>query len=177
MTQAIPPGPDEGSADLAPVRSRPRPAKPCKKDNSHLQGWKGSTDPMEATVEKLLVELGEPFNRNHASRLDFWLPRLDLFIECKRFATPRIAEQLARVDGRDAIVLMGIGSVDKLRRLLEITVPAPLAYRCCERTFEGRASIEMHTDMKHGGTWQATSSFIPDPIPQPPQNPDGGSER
>jgi hypothetical protein len=87
-------------------------------DLGYLQGWKGRPDPLEAQVERLLTALGEPFDRHHRSRLDFHLPRLGLFIECKRFATPRIADQLARVDGQDVIVVMGAGALAKLCAML-----------------------------------------------------------
>jgi hypothetical protein len=88
-------------------------------DNGHLQGWKGRRDPLEGAVEQLLDHLGEPYDRDHPSRLDFYLPRRDLFIECKRFATPRIADQLARVDGQDVVVIMGGGALAKLCALLD----------------------------------------------------------
>lgn len=87
------------------------------KDRSHLRGWGGRPDPMEAIVEAWLISRGVSFTRHHPSRLDFHLPTLGLFIECKRFHSPRIAEQLSRVPREDVLVIQGIGAFEKLRRL------------------------------------------------------------
>lgn len=81
------------------------------------QGWQGIPDPMEAMVEQWLIARGIAFTRDHPSRLDFYLPALDLYIEVKRFATPRIADQLGRVPREDVLVIQGIGGFEKLRRL------------------------------------------------------------
>lgn len=88
------------------------------KAKPHRQTWQGIPDPMEAQVEHWLMTRGIAFTRDHPSRLDFWLPGLNLFIECKRFSTPRLIEQLARVDGGDVLVLQGIGALGKLERLM-----------------------------------------------------------
>lgn len=72
---------------------------------------------MEALVEQWLIKRGIPHTRNHPSRLDFYLPGLDLFIECKRFYTARIEGQLHRVPREDVIVIQGIGCLQKLELL------------------------------------------------------------
>lgn len=74
--------------------------------------------PVEEHVASLLTQAGEPFDRHHESRLDFHLPRLGLFIECKRFYSARIAEQMSRVPYDDVIVIQGVGALDKLLRAL-----------------------------------------------------------
>lgn len=80
---------------------------------SQNQGFQGKDDPLEKQVETFLKAAREPFYRNHETLLDFFLPRLNMFIECKRFYTPRIAEQLSRVPERDVIVIQGIGALEK----------------------------------------------------------------
>lgn len=83
-------------------------------DKSQTQTWNGEGDPLEDQVEAFLRAANEPFYRNHESRIDFYLPRLSLFIECKRFYTPRISDQLSRVPSADVIVVQGIGALEKL---------------------------------------------------------------
>lgn len=84
----------------------------------HRQGWEGAPDPMEAIVERWLVARGISFTRDHPSCLDFYLPGLQLFIECKRFYTPRVNTQLERVRGNNVIVVQGIDAWEKLTLLL-----------------------------------------------------------
>ncbi len=84
----------------------------------HRQGWEGTADPMEAIIEKWLIARGVSFTRDHPSCLDFYLPGLQLFIECKRFYTPRINTQLERVRGNNVIVVQGIDAWEKLQLLL-----------------------------------------------------------
>ena len=64
-------------------------------------------DPMEDLIQHALENSGRPFkteNENEA-RLDFHLPCEDLYIEVKQFHTPRISEQMERVDN----VIVGQG--------------------------------------------------------------------
>lgn len=60
-------------------------------------------DPVEAIIRQALDRAGLPYRRDDP--LDFELPSGDrrLAIECKRFYTPRIAEQL---EGRDNVILV-----------------------------------------------------------------------
>lgn len=57
-------------------------------------------DPLEREIEAALVEAGIDFHTDEGggteSRLDFYLPQLDVFIEVKRFYTSRTGEQIAR---------------------------------------------------------------------------------
>ena len=85
---------------------------------AHRQGWEGKPDPMEAIIERWLIERGVPFTRDHPSRLDFYPPGLQLFIECKRFYTPRVNDQLERVRGNNVIVVQGIDAWDQMQLLL-----------------------------------------------------------
>lgn len=70
--------------------------------------WQGIPDPMEAVIERGLETAGIEYRRADANprHLDFYLPGLDLYIEVKRFHTPRVAEQMARVP--DIIVIQGM---------------------------------------------------------------------
>jgi hypothetical protein len=68
---------------------------------------------MERLIEAALRERGLDFiGEDHplnVAKLDFYLPRLDLYIEVKRMHLPRIAEQMAR--GANVIAIQGEGAV------------------------------------------------------------------
>jgi hypothetical protein len=70
--------------------------------------WQGQPDPMEQVIERGLEAAGIPYRRtdDNPRRLDFYLPTLDIYIEVKRFHTPRIADQMSRVP--DIIVIQGM---------------------------------------------------------------------
>ena len=59
-------------------------------------------DPMEKLVAEALHAIGEPFE-HEKNGLDFYIPRLDLYIEVKRFHSPRIAAQMARAENIIAV--------------------------------------------------------------------------
>ena len=68
------------------------------------------SDPVEAVIAEALERAGvrfvgedHPLNR---ARLDFYLPDEDIHIECKRFATERTNQQLARAP--QVIVIQGL---------------------------------------------------------------------
>jgi hypothetical protein len=72
---------------------------------------------LEKQLAGLLVAAGLAFtiperDRNDPTTLDFYVVELDLYIEVKQFATPRIAAQLAKVpEHKTAIVLQGPNAV------------------------------------------------------------------
>lgn len=57
-------------------------------------------DPLEREIEQALIDAGIGYRTDDGggteSRLDFYLPALDISIEVKRFYTPRTGEQMAR---------------------------------------------------------------------------------
>jgi hypothetical protein len=53
------------------------------------------SDPIEAMIAYALTEAGIAFERERDG-LDFYLPSLGVFIECKQFHSERSAAQLAR---------------------------------------------------------------------------------
>jgi hypothetical protein len=75
------------------------------------------TDPMEQLIADALDEAGIPYVRDgeNPSHLDF---RLDngIEIEVKRFHSPRISEQMSRVD--NVIVAQGKEAVEFLASLI-----------------------------------------------------------
>jgi hypothetical protein len=70
--------------------------------------WQGKHDRVEATIELGLEAAGIRYRRadDNPRHLDFYLPDLDIYIEVKRFHTPRTAEQMERVP--DIIVVQGL---------------------------------------------------------------------
>lgn len=72
-----------------------------------------TSDPLERMVEASLQRAGVDYltdrGGGNPTRLDFYLPDLDVSIEVKRFHTDRIAEQMARAD--NVIALQGEGAV------------------------------------------------------------------
>lgn len=70
--------------------------------------WQGRLDPMEAALERGFEAAGIEYRRadGMTHRLDFYLPGLDVYVEAKRFHTPRIADQMSRVP--DIIVIQGM---------------------------------------------------------------------
>jgi hypothetical protein len=68
----------------------------------------GIPDPVERVIEDALIECGIEYTRadEMTRHLDFYLPRLNIYIEVKQFHTPRIEKQMARVP--DIIVIQGM---------------------------------------------------------------------
>jgi hypothetical protein len=75
------------------------------------------TDPIERLIFDGLVSGAYEFTRegdkdHPEDGLDFWLPRVNVHIECKRFHTPRLIEQCSRhanvilVQGLDAALAL-----------------------------------------------------------------------
>lgn len=81
-------------------------------------------DPVESIIYTALCEAGIDFCHESTDKsigtgtggLDFYLPRYDLYIECKRFHTARIAQQTERFD--NIIVVQGLASAAFVARLL-----------------------------------------------------------
>lgn len=59
-------------------------------------------DPVEEVIAQALEKKGVAFVRDF-NGLDFFLPAHELYIECKRFHTARITDQMARVPNIIAI--------------------------------------------------------------------------
>ena len=78
------------------------------------------TDPMERLIEDALIASGRHYVTDddpaNIAKLDFYLPDDDLYIEVKRLHSPRIAEQMGRVE--NVIVAQGEGAVRALTGLL-----------------------------------------------------------
>ena len=57
-------------------------------------------DPMERLIEEALIDAGIRFATDEGggtdTRLDFYLPDYDVYIEVERFHSARISEQMAR---------------------------------------------------------------------------------
>jgi hypothetical protein len=67
-------------------------------------------DHCEAYIFDMLTLANEPFVQGdkHPSRLDFYLPNYNIFIEVKQFHSNRIAEQMSRE--HNVIALQGVES-------------------------------------------------------------------
>lgn len=61
------------------------------------------TDPIEKIVEEALNQADIRHLQDRMT--DFYLPELGIYVECKQFFAPRIAEQMARVE--NVIVIQG----------------------------------------------------------------------
>src|SRR5688572_6886299 len=85
--------------------------------------WQGKPDPMEQVIERGLEAACIPYRRtdDNPRRLDFYLPTLDIYIEVKRFHTPRIADQMSRVP--DIIVIQGMKAAVTFVKMLGTHVP------------------------------------------------------
>jgi transcriptional regulator with XRE-family HTH domain len=72
-----------------------------------------SSDPLERMIEQALVDAGIPYFTDRGgeteSRLDFYLPSIDVAIEVKRFYSTRTGEQMARAP--NVIVAQGEAAV------------------------------------------------------------------
>lgn len=76
-------------------------------------------DPIEAVVEAALLGAGIAFTRDPRQMkapLDFRLLGSEVYIECKQFHTPRIAEQAQRVE--NVIFIQGRKAAQAFAKLL-----------------------------------------------------------
>lgn len=79
--------------------------------------WQGKCDPMEEITERWLLTNRIAYERADAGLgLDFYLKDFDLYIEVKRFHSPRIGEQMSRAE--NVIAIQGIKSLDFLNGLI-----------------------------------------------------------
>lgn len=76
------------------------------------------SDPVEDEVQTILTDLGIQFHRD-VHDLDFWLPHQSLYIECKRFFTPRVVSQMTRAE--NVIVVQGLGTFSVLAEMFAPT--------------------------------------------------------
>lgn len=73
---------------------------------------------MEDAIERWLLANGIRYRRaddEAATRLDFFLPDFNVYIECKRFHTPRTNDQLKRAP--NVIVVQGMECIGFLKML------------------------------------------------------------
>ena len=79
------------------------------------------SDPVEEIVEIALNDAGIGYVRAERMRdmpnLDFYLPDHGIYIECKRFSTPRTAEQIEDVN--NVILLQGLEAAYFFAALLD----------------------------------------------------------
>lgn len=78
-------------------------------------------DPMEKLIRDALIDIGEPFieeNKNLAN-LDFYLPRINIYIEVKQFHSKRISNQMERAS--NVIVAQGKEAVEALASMIKGT--------------------------------------------------------
>lgn len=75
------------------------------------------TDPVEKVVSLGLIKAGIKFqheseqNSNaYLQSLDFFLPEYGIYLECKRFHTDRISDQMSRSD--NVIAIQGMGAAE-----------------------------------------------------------------
>lgn len=78
------------------------------------------TDPVELLLAEQLSNLGIPFvheSQRPGQRLDFYLPDQNIFIECKRFHTPRTNDQI--MDLTNVVLIQGMEAVVGFCNLLQ----------------------------------------------------------
>lgn len=78
-------------------------------------------DPMEKLIRDALIDIGEPFveeNKNLAN-LDFYLPRINVYIEVKQFHSKRISNQMERAS--NVIVAQGKEAIEALASMIKGT--------------------------------------------------------
>lgn len=80
-------------------------------------------DPLEIAVAEILDKAGIRYiheSQNNGSRLDFYLPDHDLYIEVKKYHTPRVDSQLATKD--NIILIQGANGVRFLRDMFKVNL-------------------------------------------------------
>ena len=79
---------------------------------------KASLDPMEEPIRQALDDAGLTYRRNDPLDFELTDPEEAIGIECKRFYSPRIAEQIAHRD--NVIVIQGLDAARFFARLLSV---------------------------------------------------------
>ena len=81
-------------------------------------GWKGRGCPLEESLERWLIQNQISYRRADSmpTHLDFFLPDFQIYIEVKRFHTPRTAVQIEWAP--DIIVIQGGASMRFLESLI-----------------------------------------------------------
>jgi hypothetical protein len=79
---------------------------------------KRRSDPLERIIQEALEEAGLDYRdeTENESNLDFEVPELGVFIETKRMHSPRIAEQMSRVE--NILVAQGLAAAETLARMI-----------------------------------------------------------
>jgi hypothetical protein len=82
------------------------------------------SDPIEKAFARLCDDFDIRYKRpekdpKSQSTLDFQLLDYDVSVEVKQFPTERIHDQMVRSGEKNIIVLVGRGSVEALRKLME----------------------------------------------------------
>jgi len=75
-------------------------------------------DPVERYVQEALEQAGVKYTHeteNKEQGLDFYLPNLGVYIECKAYYADRINKQ---IEGKQVIVVQGYGAARVFKRLL-----------------------------------------------------------
>ena len=85
--------------------------------------WEG--DPVEATVARALQRAGYQFEHEKlldpdavppSRRLDFYIPMLDLWIECKQFSSERTTRQLHGLT--NVILIQGMAAAKAFEQMI-----------------------------------------------------------
>jgi hypothetical protein len=78
-----------------------------------------SSDPLEISIAKALTEAGIEFiheSQNNGSRLDFYLPYYDVYIEAKSGFSERTASQMQ--SKQNVIIVQGVKSTNLIVNLI-----------------------------------------------------------
>lgn len=75
------------------------------------------TDPVEKVIADALDEMGAAYDAPcPETDLDFYVSSFGIWIECKRFHTPRTTEQMSRV--KNIIVIQGMKAAEVFAALI-----------------------------------------------------------
>lgn len=87
------------------------------------------TDPMEQIIADALdaagIQYTSDFNGGNPARPDFYLPEVDVYIEVKRFHSPRIADQMSRAP--NVIAVQGKLAVEWLAAMISARLSRDLS--------------------------------------------------
>lgn len=78
------------------------------------------TDPVEQVIARALAYKGIEFvhdSQENTRNLDFYLPVHDVYIECKRFHSQRLNEQMSRAN--NVIAIQGMKAAVLFAKMLE----------------------------------------------------------